>query len=185
MNCRTSLAERLQVLHRNSVVMTPAQATPTKISKAWACLRTSIFFRQSDAMTNVRADLMASRHCIFAPPAQLASRSMRAWQCIRRKRLTEASASFRTSCGEVACEVQPKRGDRDVASPSNLVTMGRKLDRIHNYDCKKATALCEAVVLAGWVVAWIDARHLRAMRENPWLQLHGKRCVLLNVRYAD
>ena len=164
MNCRTSLAERFQIPHRNSVVLKPAQATPTMISKAWACLRTSIFFRQSGAKTNVRADLTASRHCIFAPPAQLASRSKRAWQCIRRRRLTEASASFRTSCSEVACEAQPKTRRLRLASPSNLVTMGRKLDRIHNYDCKKATALCEAVVLAGWVVAWIDARHLRATR---------------------
>jgi hypothetical protein len=89
-------------------VLKPAQATPAMISKAWACLRTSIFFRQSDAMTNVRADLMASRHCIFASPAQLASRSIRAWQCKRRSRLTESVASFRTSCSEVACEVQPK-----------------------------------------------------------------------------
>jgi hypothetical protein len=60
-------------------VLKLAQAIPTMISKAWACLRTSIFFRQSHAMTNIPAGLMASRLCIFAAlPAQLASRLMRA-----------------------------------------------------------------------------------------------------------
>ena len=78
MDCRASRADRFQVHHRNSVVLKSAQPTPTMISKAWACLRTSIFIRQSDARTNTRADLMASRRCIFASPAQLVSRLMRA-----------------------------------------------------------------------------------------------------------
>ncbi len=51
---------------------------------------------------------MASRHCIFASPAQQVSRSMRARQCKRRKRLSESASSLSTSCSEVAREVQPE-----------------------------------------------------------------------------
>jgi len=105
-DCRASPARRLRVLDRNSVVPKPAWATPAMISKAWACLRTSIFFRQSDARTNIRADLTASPHCIFASPAQSVSRSTRALRCRRRKRLTGSVSSFSTSCSEIACDIQ-------------------------------------------------------------------------------
>src|SRR4030088_2035768 len=41
-----------------------------------------------------------------------------------------SASSSSTSCTEVACEVQPKTAALPtVASPSNLVAMGRKLDR--------------------------------------------------------
>ena len=44
-----------------------------------------------------------------------------------------SASSSSTSCTEVACEVQPTTAALPtVASPSNLVAVGRKLDRIHN-----------------------------------------------------
>ena len=89
MGCRDCLAGRFQVLDRDSVVPKPASATPAMISKALACLRTSIFFRQSDARTNIRADLTASRHCIFASLAPSISRSTRASRRKRRERRRE------------------------------------------------------------------------------------------------
>jgi hypothetical protein len=107
--------------------MKPALATPTMISQAWTCLRTSIFFRQSDAKTNTRFGLTASRLCILASPAQLVSRPMRAQQCKRRKQLMEPASSFSTSCSEVACEVQPKRGGADRNLPFKSGRNGSKI----------------------------------------------------------
>src|ERR1700704_5873794 len=47
----------------------------------------------------------------------------------------ESASAFSTSCSDVACEVQPKNAAlRTAASPLNLVAVGRKLDRIHNYE---------------------------------------------------
>src|ERR1700722_15412298 len=46
----------------------------------------------------------------------------------------ESASSFSTSCDEVACKVQPNAALPNLTSPSNLVVMGRKLDRIHNYE---------------------------------------------------
>ena len=44
-----------------------------------------------------------------------------------------SASSSSTSCTEVACEVEPTTAALPtVASPSNLVAVGRKLDRIHN-----------------------------------------------------
>jgi hypothetical protein len=89
-------------------VLRAARTTPARISRAGACLRTSIVFRQLGARTNIRADLTASKRCIFASPVQLVSRWTRAWRCRRRKRLMESVSSFGTSCSEVTCEVQPE-----------------------------------------------------------------------------
>jgi hypothetical protein len=112
-------------------LLKPARATPTMISKAWACLRTSIFVPPSDARTNARVDLMVSRHCTLASPGQLASRLMRAQQCKRLKRLMESVSSFGTSRSEVACGVQPKRG---VADRSLSFKSGRSESKIGPYS---------------------------------------------------
>ena len=128
LDCRLFPAERLKVLERDSGVLQPSRATRARISKALACLRTSISSRRSDARTNIRACLTASRRCIFASPALLRSRLTRALQCKRRKQPVESVSSSSTSCSEVACEAQPEtRHYRGAVSPANLVAVGRKL----------------------------------------------------------
>jgi hypothetical protein len=101
-----SQAGRLSALDRASVVRQPARTIPVRISKARACLRTSIFVHRSDARTNSRADATASRHCISVSLARLAPRSMRALQRRRQRQLMKSVSSFRTSCSQVACVVQ-------------------------------------------------------------------------------
>jgi hypothetical protein len=110
-------------------------------SKARACLRTSIFVRQSDARTNTRADLMASRSCILASPAQLVSRLMRAWQCKRRKRLIESLSSLSTSCSKVTCEVQAKRGFAHRRLSFKFGRSGSKIGRYSPLRGNRATAV--------------------------------------------
>jgi hypothetical protein len=53
------------------------------------------------------------------------------------------------SCNEVACEVQPKNAALPTtASPSNLVAVGRKLDRIHNYEANLLEEDNQAIAVA-------------------------------------
>jgi hypothetical protein len=126
--------ERLRVLHRISVARKPAQATPTMISKAWACLRTSISVRRSDARTNTRADLMASCPCIFASLAQAISQLLRTQQRKRQKQLMKSASSLSTSAVKLHARFNRNAALPTTDSPSNLVVVGRKLDRIYPYE---------------------------------------------------
>ena len=102
-------------------MLKPAQATPAMISKAWACLRTSIFFRQSDAMTNVRADLMASRHWFLACAVGIPIDKSVAMQTA--KPINEVCYSYPVPHAvKLHARSNQKRGYPDLASPSNLVT---------------------------------------------------------------
>ena len=61
----------------------------------------------------------------------------------------ESASSFSTSCSDVACEVQPKNAAlRTAASPLNLVAVGRKLDRIHNYEANFLEEDNQAIAVA-------------------------------------
>jgi hypothetical protein len=61
----------------------------------------------------------------------------------------QSASSFSASCSEVACEVQPKNAALPTAaSPSNLVAVGRKLDRIHNYEANLLEEDNQAIAVA-------------------------------------
>ena len=146
--------ERFRVLHRISVARKPAQATPTMISKAWACLRTSTSVRRSGARTNTRADLMASCQCIFALLARAISRLLRTQQCKRQKRLMESASSLSTSAVKLHARFSRNAALPNRDSPSNLVAVRRKLDRLHHYEAAGRRQFGKCRVLGCCVAQW-------------------------------
>jgi hypothetical protein len=96
----------------------PPWAIPTKISKAWACPRTSTFVHRSDdRTTTARADLMAPRLCIVVWPPHLASQRIRAKQSTRPKRLMTVSSFGHR---ETALSLQAAYSDYQIGAFENF-----------------------------------------------------------------
>jgi len=111
----------------------------------------AFFVRQSDARTNTRADLMASRHCIVASPAHSWYPDRRESSCNgkRRKRLMESASSFSTHAVIVACEVEPKCGGADRSLSFKSGSSGfENWTVIHNCEANFLEEANQAIAVA-------------------------------------